>query len=248
MTDTANDRSNEHGIYNNNNKNIVSQTVYDNFNDFIFSSDIKCIGKLLHRHDFFNKTKHLPGDIVEVGVFKGSGVATFSKMIEIYCPNSIKKVIGFDIFDPEKSEEVLNKDATGDKDSMNIVYSRIQSEDRTLQSVKTRIRNMNISNNSILIEGDVEETLPKFILENPGQRISLLYIDVDIERPTYNALKYLWDRVVPGGFIVFDEYEYHKFTESNGVDTFLKERKLEFTLQTTNWLAPTCYIKKNSFF
>lgn len=64
-------------IYNNNSKNTSSQENYDNFNNFIFSNDIKILGKLLYRYDFFNKTKHLPGDIVEIGVFKGSGVATF---------------------------------------------------------------------------------------------------------------------------------------------------------------------------
>ena len=39
-------------------------------------------------------TKDLPGDIVELGVFKGSGVATFLKFIEIFCTHSNKKIIG----------------------------------------------------------------------------------------------------------------------------------------------------------
>lgn len=234
-------------IYNGNKKNTTEQTVYDSFNEFIFSSDIKVLGKLLHRHDFFNKTRHLPGDIVEVGVFKGSGVASFSKMIEIYCPNSIKKIVGFDIFDPELSCEVLTKDTDIDKDSMNQVYSRVDKNDRTLNSVSNRLNNVSSSGNFLLVEGDVEITLPKFIENNPGQRISLLYIDVDIERPSYIALKYLWDKVVPGGIIVFDEYEYHKFTESCGVDKFLKERNIEYNLITTNWLSPTCYIQKSKF-
>tara|TARA_B110000285_G_scaffold79604_1_gene91889 strand:- start:4461 stop:5189 length:729 start_codon:yes stop_codon:yes gene_type:complete len=232
-------------IYNGNTKNTTDQSVYDSFNDFIFSSDIKVLGKLLHRHDFFNKTRHLPGDIVEVGVFKGSGMATFSKILEIYCPNTIKKVVGFDIFDPDLSIDVLNKDTDIDKDSMNKVYSRIDSVDRTIESVHNRLTNVSSSNNFLLIGGDVEITLPKFIENNPGQRISLLYIDVDIERPSYIALKYLWDKVVPGGIIVFDEYEYHKFTESCGVDKFLKERNIEYNLITTNWLSPTCYIQKS---
>ena len=85
-------------ICNNNLKNMPSQSLYDNFNGFIFDKDIKVLGKLLYRYKFFELTKDLPGDIVELGVFKGSGVATFSKFLEIYCPNSNKKIIGFDIF------------------------------------------------------------------------------------------------------------------------------------------------------
>ena len=90
--------NNLENIYNNNTKNISSDNNYLSFNDFIFSNDIKILGKLLHRYDYFNKVKDLPGDIVELGVFKGSGIATFSKFLEIYCPNSNKKIIGFDAY------------------------------------------------------------------------------------------------------------------------------------------------------
>ena len=99
----------------------------------------------------------------------------------------------------------------------------------------------------MLVEGDVEDTLPKFLLENSGFRISLLYMDVDIERPTYIALKYLWDRILPGGVIVFDEYEYHKFSESCGVEKFLKERNIKYNIQMTNFMAPTAFIIKETF-
>ena len=131
---------------------------------------------------------------------------------------------------------------------MNQVYSRVNVEDRTLENVKKKLMNIDCNPNFELIEGDVEITLPCYIENNPGLRISLLYIDVDIERPTYIALKYLWDKVVPGGIIVLDEYEYHIFTESSGVDKFLKEFKMEYNLISTNWFAPTCYIQKNKFF
>jgi hypothetical protein len=234
-------------IYNNNSKNNPSDLVYESFNNFIFSDDIKVLGKLLHRYDFFNKVKGLPGDIVEVGVFKGSGIATFSKFVDIYCHNSNKQIIGFDIFDPIKSQSILDKDNLIDKNNMNCVYSRIDPNDRTIQSVQIRLDNMKINKKYTLIEGDVEETLPKYLAENPGFRISLLYIDVDIERPTYNALKYLWDRVLPGGIIVFDEYEYHSFSESCGVEKFFKERNLTYNLKSTNWMAPTAYLVKETF-
>jgi hypothetical protein len=51
---------------------MPSEDAYLAFNKFIFSTDVKLIGKLLHRFRFFQDTIHLPGDIVEIGVFKGS--------------------------------------------------------------------------------------------------------------------------------------------------------------------------------
>jgi len=234
-------------ICNNNAKNMPSQYIYDSFNNFIFSSDIKVIGKLLHRFKFFNDIKHLPGDIVEIGVFKGSGIATFSKFIEIFSPNSNKKILGFDIFDTQDAETILEEDGNFDKNKMKIVYSKTSSNELTLESVESRLNNMSIDKKYMLIKGDVVETIPIFLNDNPGFRISLLYIDVDIERPTYYALKYLWDRILPGGIIVFDEYEYHKFSESSGVEKFLKDFKIEYNLISTNFMAPTAYIIKKGF-
>jgi hypothetical protein len=232
-------------IYNNNDKNISTDINYKNFNEFIFSNDIKIIGKLFHRNNFFNLVKDLPGDIVEIGVFKGSGVASFVKMLEIYNNNSIKKVIGFDIFNPNNASIILNSYDNVDKTNMNIVYSRVNESDRTLENVNNNLQKMGIKDKYLLIEGDVASTLPKFIEENRGFRISLLYIDVDIEEPTYNSLKFLWDRIVPGGIIVFDEYEYHKFSESSGADKFFKEYNIKYKIYSTNWMAPTAYIIKD---
>ncbi len=225
---------------------MPSDDSYRSFNEFIFSNDIKLIGKLLHRYDFFKMTRDLPGDIVEIGVFKGSGIATFSKFVDIYCPRSNKKILGFDIFDDSSKEDILNKDCSFDKEMMNVVYSKVDKSELSITSVENRLTNMNIDKKYMLIRGDVEDTLPKFIKENPGFRASLIYIDVDLERPTYNALLHLWDRLLPGGIIVFDEYEYHKFSESNGVEKFLREKNIAYNLKSTNWMAPTAYIIKNA--
>jgi hypothetical protein len=231
-------------ICNTNSKIRTSENIYNAFNEFIFSTDIKVIGKLLYRFDFFQKIKNIPGDIVEIGVFKGSGIATFSKFLEIYCPNSNKKIIGFDMF-KNNEQEILDKYDEKEKKYMNVVYSRVDENDLTIQSVTNRLDNMNIHKKYILVEGDVEYSVPEFVKNNPGFRISLLYIDCDLDKPTYYSLKYLWDRILPGGIIVFDEYEYHSFSESNGVDRFLKENNISYNVISTNFLCPTAYIIKN---
>jgi hypothetical protein len=238
---------NQIDICNNNSKNCISNDVYEAFNKFIFSSDIKLIGKLLHRFHFFQETKHLAGDIVEVGVFKGSGVATFVKFLEVFIPNSNKKIVGFDIFDPGEGSFIFNnKDTEIDKNSMEAVYSKVDNDELSLEVVNDRL--LGISEGVVdkvkLIKGDVQETMPKFLEDNPGFRASLIYIDVDIERPTYHALMNLWDRLLPGGVILFDEYEYHLFSESVGVEKFLKDKGLKYNVHSTDWFAPTAYMRK----
>jgi hypothetical protein len=230
-------------IYNNIPSSITSDDNYKKFNDFIFSDDIRVTGKMLIRFEHFLRTKDLPGDIVEIGTYKGSGISTFLKFIQIYCPNSNKKVIGFDIFPENENDynKVLDNDTELDKSKMLNIYSRIPLEEISIDAVSNRLKKTKIDR-FILVKGSVEESIPKFLDENPGLRISLLYIDVDLERPTYYSLRYLWSRLLPGSVIIFDEYEYHKFSESNGADKFFKEIGYEPNLISTNFFAPTCYL------
>jgi hypothetical protein len=167
--------------------------------------------------------------------------------VEIFCPNSNKKVIGFDIFDVKESKQILDaRDSDIDKSTMSVVYNKVDESELSLSAVKKRLSNIshNIDNRVKLVAGDVQETLPKFLKENPGFRASLIYIDVDIARPTYYSMKYLWDRLLPGGIILFDEYEYHVFSESDGVDMFLQETGIKYNLISTDWIGPTAYIRK----
>ena len=236
--------SNLKDICNNNLKNMPSQDLYDNFNNFIFNKDIKVLGKLLHRFKYFELTKHMAGDIVELGVFKGSGMATFIKFVEIFCTHSNKKVIGFDIFNSEN--EIMDNFENGN--TMQHVYNKVSKEELSVSSIDEKLENINNDKSKyILVEGDVCKTTENFVNENPGFRISLLYIDLDLNEPVYESLKHLWDRVLPGGYIVFDEYEYHKFDESNGVDRFLKDFNINYEVISTNFMAPSAYlIKKNN--
>jgi hypothetical protein len=49
-------------------------------------------------------------------------------------------------------------------------------------------------------------SVPKYVSDNPGLRISLLHLDVDVYKPTLCALQHLYPRVVSGGVVVLDEY------------------------------------------
>ena len=93
-----------------------------------------------------------------------------------------------------------------------------------------------------LIQGDISITSKHFSENNPGFKISLLYMDLDLEQPTYDTLNNLWDNITKGGIIVFDEYGYHKWSESRGVDKFIEEKNLQ--IRSLDYSCPTAYIVK----
>lgn len=219
------------------------QELFDSFNNFILSNDTKIFNKLIARTLLYEKVKNIPGDIVECGVFKGTGFYTFLKLKRIFNPNSNKKVIGFDFFDNESLVSTLTNEL--DKTYMDSLFKErnFNHDDNFKDLLYNKILNDGFLPNEFdLIKGDVSTTTYSFSNENPGFKISLLYMDLDLEKPTYDTLSNFWDNMTKGGIIVFDEYGYHKWSESKGVDRFIEEKGLE--IKSINFLCPTAYIQK----
>ena len=222
----------------------TEQYIYDAFNDFIFSSDTRVLGKLLARAFLFSQVKDIPGDIVECGVFKGSGMLSWLKLKKIFVPNSFKKVIGFDYFD---TNALLSSLSGNDKVRMTELFAeRNYEHDEAVEKLlHEKITSAGFSPNDYeLVKGDISETAPKFAGQRPGFRISLLYMDLDIEKPTYDTLSAFWDRVSIGGLVVFDEYAVHQWSEAQGADEFFKKKNVTIKT-TTDYFCPIAYALKS---
>lgn len=216
------------------------QSLYDSFNDFIFSKDTRILAKLLWRASIFEKTRDVPGDIVECGVFKGSGILSWLKIRQIFAPNAFKKVVGFDIFD---TEGLIHSLVGQDKTAMSELFTgRLFA----LTPVCARNLEENIKewgfNNFELVVGDIVSTSKQYAENRVGAKISILYLDLDLAEPTYQTLNHLWPIVSEGGYVVFDEYGSHVWSESRGVDRFVKERGLK--IHPLDCKCPTAYLIK----
>jgi len=228
----------------NNEKEVVntSQKLFDNFNEFIFSDDTKVFGKLIARTTLFNKVIEVPGDIIECGVFKGSGIFTWLKLKQILSPNSFKKIIGFDFFNTKELVEGLSGI---DRERMDNLFKQRKFDltEDYIEYLNKMIIDAGFNDGDFeLIKGDVCKTSFEFISKRPGAKISLLYLDLDLEKPTYESLTAFWPRVSKGGIVVFDEYAYHQWSEALGVDKFVDENNLQ--VKILNFNAPTAYIQK----
>lgn len=225
-------------------KFLDNQDKWDIYNGFFLDNNIDRIRKFMVREHLFKYTIDKPGDIVELGVFKGIGIAQYLKLKEIFIPSSKKKVIGFDLFSKSsiyasKLEEKDTKLSDYYKECKTSMNEGINKED-----IEEFLSKISPRKNYQLIEGDISKTIPLFLKDKPGFRISYLYLDLDIEKPTEIALEHLYDRVVRGGVIVFDEYACSEWSESNAVDKFLQNNP-ELELKTLPWAeTPTAYIIK----
>jgi hypothetical protein len=218
------------------------QSIYDAFNSFIFSADTKLVGKFIARVLLFQQIQDIPGDIVECGVFKGSGMLSWLKIKKTLTPNAFKKVIGFDYFD---TNALLHSLSGNDQTRMKDLFEdrNYEHDAAAEQLLHEKITSAGFSASDYeLVKGNISETAPAFVAQRPGFRISLLYIDLDIEVPTYDALTAFWDKVSVGGLVVFDEYAYHQWSEAEGVDRFFQDKNVQ--VKSLDYPCPTAYVVK----
>jgi hypothetical protein len=181
---------------------LTSQTVYDSYNSLIFASDKRVFHKMTKKIELYLKVKDLFGDILEFGVFKGSGMGLFLKLTDMYETNSLTNVIGFDYFNKSSTLDALDGI---NKSTMTSILDRAEINELSIESVNSRLSVIE-NKRYLLIEGDAVAECKKFDMQTPGQRIKLIYMDLDVGEPTYKILQQLWKKVVKGGIVVFDEY------------------------------------------
>lgn len=161
------------------------------------------------RYDLFRLAMEVPGFFVEIGVYKGEGLLTWAKLIDMMCPgDTLRRVVGFDNFAGFEDFHVNDgaQTAVGDKRVGGWNPAHAKEELEYFIQLFQQDRFLPRSNMIELVVGDVRQTARKYVEENPGMRIALLNLDVDLYEPTLAALEALYPLVAPGGVVLVDEY------------------------------------------
>ena len=210
---------------------ILNQNqIYD---QFLKETDISRLQKILARYELFRKIIDTPGDICECGVFKGSGLFTWVKLMRLFKPNNNFNVVGFDLFGSNKRIKFKYK---LDKKVQNWHKSKTINQKEIIKKCdEWGFKNIK------LYAGDVKITTKKYAKENFGTRIALLYLDVDNYDGSLAILKNLYKKMAKGGVIAFDEYGLKGHGESEAVDEFFQKKKIK--LRSFSWAnSPTSYV------
>jgi len=160
----------------------------------------------------YNLIPDTPGDIVECGVGTGSSLLTLAALAKE--EGRGRTVWGFDSFEgfPEPAPEDASERGVRKGEWGFATLSRMQS--RIDEAKAERVK---------LVKGFFETTTPHF-----KQPIALLHIDADLYESYKTVLANLFDNVVPGGVVAFDEYGSKKWPgATKAVDEFLTGKKYE---------------------
>jgi len=209
--------------------------------------------RMLAYFELFKMVQHKPGWIVECGVYRGFSLFALAKFMEIFCMgDKSRKIIGFDNFAgfTELSPEDGKKDEKVGKRVGGVSPSKYREDVMELMEICNEDAFAPWAKRVEIVEGDVEKTIPKYVTDNPGLRISMLHLDIDLYKPTFEALKHLYPIVVPGGVVVLDEYAHKDWSgESKALEDFFSLLDTEVPeLKTFTWCStPTTYFVKKSF-
>ena len=202
-------------------RGLSPRDVWNFENGFYWFSDPSRMGKMLAHYELYKSILTLPGDVLELGVYKAASLvrlATFREMLE---NDRSRRIVGFDAFGEFPTEAL---ELGSDLDFID----RFEAEGGPgldVTEVSTILEAKGFRNIT-LEKGNVFDTLPDYLTRNPQTRIAFLHLDMDVKEPTEFALAQLWDRVVPGGLVVFDDYNAVE-GETDAVDAFAREKGLK---------------------
>jgi len=174
-----------------------------NFSKYVRRQDI---ARFMVYHELFRKQIGIKGSVVECGVHQGGSIMSWAKISSILEPyNYHRKIIGFDTF------KGFPKVSKIDKNNKIVKKGMFSETFNILDDIKLSIKDydknrfINHISKIELIKGDATKTIPQFLRKNKHLLISLLFLDFDIYKPTFIALKYFLPRMSKGAIIAFDE-------------------------------------------
>jgi hypothetical protein len=168
----------------------------------------------MYFRDQVERVAGVPGDIVECGVSIGHGALLFLLLSEYVGVE--RTYYGFDSFegfpDPVQADETTPITGPGFWASPSKAVTKVLRDGRIPEQwMRDRVR---------LIKGWFQHTLPKY-----DSTIALLHLDCDLYESYKIALETLYDKVAPGGIIMFDEYRDQRWPgATKAIDEFFADK------------------------
>ena len=181
-------------------KDIEFNDIYDKVLNNTLVDKIRCfeLWQLVKQ-----SAKLESGCLIEIGIWRGGSGAIISKCAEL---NNIKDRIYL-------CDNFLGVIKSSEKDC---AYKNGEHSDTDINIVSTLFDELNIKNIEIL-KGVFPDETGSLIKD---QVIRFCHIDVDTYQSAKDIFCYIWDKMVVGGIIVYDDYG---FNECNGITEHVNE-------------------------
>ncbi|MBQ0928616.1 TylF/MycF/NovP-related O-methyltransferase [Saccharopolyspora endophytica] len=170
---------------------------------------------LLSMDALYRMILDVPGVIMEFGVHRGRHLAAFTALRGVYEPyHPQRRVVGFDTFTgfPDVTDHDIHlmgpPSATPSRFALPSSYPQHLREVLDAHSQGDYLDHIQ---RTLVVEGDVRESLPLYLEQNPHTIIALAYFDLDLYEPTRSAINNIAPYLTSGSVLAFDQLAHAKW-------------------------------------
>ena len=145
-------------------------------------------------------------DVLEVGVWRGGTSVIMATQLQKL--GSKSKIYSADTFEGVVKTSKLDNSYVGGEHS-----------DTSLDLFTNLYKSLNIQN-IVPLKGIFPEDTVHLIPE--GSKFKLCHIDVDVYLSAKDVQNWIWDKLMVGGIVVFDDYG---FSSTNGITNYVNEQR-----------------------
>lgn len=179
--------------------------------------------------------KHIEGDIVECGVWKGGSMMAVAETL-LRTGDTHRDLYLFDTFEG-MSPPTENDVDIGGMTAASLLDRSDKEKDETvwcnasLDVVKAALGSTAYPSDKIhFVKGMVEQTIPGFVPD----RIALLRLDTDWYESTKHEMEHLFPRLSKGGVLIIDDYG-HWQGARKAVDEYLEKNDVKILLNRIDY-------------
>ncbi|KHT01968.1 hypothetical protein AB6D30_07705 [Pectobacterium brasiliense] len=163
------------------------------------------IARILWLNQVYLKGIDVPGRIIEFGSQWGASINVMLMLKLIYEPwNAGREIISFSTFS-DGFVTINEKDGGISKIGDYAVLDKWEVKLEEMLNIHASRSPIGVSDNFSIINGDVCDTFPKWLEDNPEAIISHVHFDMDVYQPTHDMLKLILPRMPKGALLIFDE-------------------------------------------
>ncbi len=206
------------------------------------------LARILAIQEIYKEILNIPGAIFDLGTWRGTTPVLCENFRAIYEPlNFQRHIYAFDTFEGYKG---FKEEENRVSDISNGTYGVEESYENTLEKILLLHERNNamghINGKHQVIKGDVTQTIPLLLDENPGLSIALAFFDLNCYEPTKEALQLITNRLLNGGIIAFWQFNRKEIQAESELFFELLHSNINYTIHKCETYPSLIYIKKES--
>jgi hypothetical protein len=181
--------------------------------------------KLFAEYALYKKVSHLKGTVIKCGVETEEGFTKVSMFQNVVAKHSTQKVVAFEKL-PKSFEHtsLVTRDGSLLYQTKKTAVNQQKMQDKLLEKGLRPVE---------FIPGNVGDSIPDYLVENPECKITYLSINLDNYHASISVLDFFYPRLVLGGVLIIDNYS-KKTDDYNAVKDYFRHDPVEINSFSVN--------------